>query len=95
MIKPLGDRVVVRADKAMEVSKGGIYLPEATKEKPSEGVVLAIGTGRISGETGELVPLVVKVGDKVLFAKFAGVPVIVDDEELLIMREEEIFAVAA
>lgn len=94
MIRPLGDRIVVKPAEAISVSKGGIYLPESSKEKPAEGIVMAVGSGKI-GEDGKIVPLEVSVGDKILYAKFAGNPITTEEgEDLLILREDEVFAVA-
>ena len=92
MIQPLADRIVVKAVETPEVSKGGIYLPETAKEKPGEGTVVAVGKGK-TNENGEFVALDVKVGDKILFAKFAGVPIAIEDVDYLIMKEEELFAI--
>ena len=91
-IKPLGDRVVIRPVEAEEKTKGGIILPDTAKEKPVVGEVVAAGPGRKSDD-GKIVVLEVKVGDKVLYGKYSGTEVTVDSQELLIMRESDIFAV--
>jgi chaperonin GroES len=89
---PLYDRVLVKRVEEVSVTEGGIFIPETAKEKPYEGVIVATGTGRIN-ENGILFPLAVSAGDRVLFGKYAGVEIRVDNEDLLIMREEEILGV--
>lgn len=91
-LKPLHDRIIVRAAQAEETTKGGIIIPDTAKEKPMQGEVLSIGQGKQS-EDGKITPLQVKVGDKVLYGKYAGTEVTVDGEELLIMRESDVFAI--
>ena len=91
MLKPLGDRVVIEAIAKEETTASGIVLPDSAKEKPQEGRVVAVGTGRI--ENGERVALEVKEGDKVIFSKYAGTEVTFGDQELLIMRESDSLAV--
>lgn len=91
-IKPLHDRVVVRRVEEEAVSAGGIVLPDSAKEKPAEGEVVAVGPGRAS-DNGQIIAMTVKVGDKVLFGKFAGQEVKVDGEEVLVMREDDIIAI--
>ena len=91
-IRPLHDRVVIRRVEEETKSAGGIVLPGSATEKPSQGEVLAVGPGRVS-ETGEVRPLGVKAGDKVIFGQYAGSTVKIDGEELLIMGENEIFGV--
>ena len=91
-IRPLHDRVLVRREEEETKSAGGIVLPGSAAEKPSRGEVLAVGNGKIN-DNGEVRPLDVKVGDKVLFGQYAGNTVKVDGEELLIMGEGEILAV--
>ena len=93
-IKPLHDRVVVRRLEEEKVSAGGIVLPDSAKEKPAEGEVVAVGPGKAS-DAGTVIAMSVKVGDKVLFGKYAGQEVKVDGEELLVMREDDIIAVHA
>jgi chaperonin GroES len=89
-LTPLHDRVVVKRIEEKESIKGGIIIPDSAKEKQQEGEVIAVGSGK--REKGELVPLDVKVGDRVLFGKYSGTEIKIDDEDLLILREEEILA---
>ena len=89
-ITPLHDRVLVRRLEEKEVVKGGIIIPDSAKEKPQEGEVVAVGNGR--REKGELIPLDVKPGDRILFGKYSGNDIKIDDEELLILKEDEILA---
>ncbi|MEK6650969.1 MAG: co-chaperone GroES [Bacteroidota bacterium] len=91
-MKPLADRVVVRPSQAEEKTKGGIIVPDTAKEKPVWGEVIAVGPGRINDD-GKTITPDVKVGDKVLYGKYSGTEVTVDGEELLIMRESDIFAI--
>lgn len=91
-IKPIGDRVLVKQLEPEEKSKGGIILPDTAKEKPKEGKVKAVGTGKIL-ENGKIQPLNVKAGDHILFSSYAGTEVRIDDEEYLIMKEEDILAI--
>jgi len=91
-IKPLADRIVVKPTAAEEVTRGGIILPDTAKEKPVVGEVVATGPGR-RGEDGKIVPMEVKVGDKVLYGKYSGTEVTLDRQEYLIMRESDIFAI--
>ena len=91
-IRPLHDRVIVRRLEEERKSAGGIVIPDTAKEKPVQGLILAVGKGRIL-ENGEVRPLDVKAGDKVLFGKYSGTEVKVGDEELLVMREEDIMGV--
>ncbi|HHW41727.1 MAG TPA: co-chaperone GroES [Syntrophomonadaceae bacterium] len=91
-LKPLGDRVVLRIIEQEEKTKGGIVLPDTAREKPQKGEVVAVGTGRLL-ESGERVPLDLKVGDRVVFARYAGTEVKVDGEEYLIVNERDILAV--
>lgn len=91
-IQPLGDRVVIKAVPQEEKTKSGIIMPDtATKEKPQEGEVLAVGPGRL--EKGERIPLDVKVGDRVIYSKYAGTEVKYEGEEYLILRESDILAI--
>jgi len=92
MLKPLADRVVVKAIQQEEKTKGGIVLPDTAKEKPQEGEVGAVGPGKLL-DNGERAPMEVKPGDKVLYAKYAGTEVKIDGEEYLIMRESDILAI--
>jgi chaperonin GroES len=89
-ITPLHDRVLVRRLEEKETAKGGIIIPDTAKEKPHEGEVIAVGAGKI--EKGHRVPLDVKVGDRILFGKYTGNDIKIEDQEYLILREEEIFA---
>jgi len=91
-ITPLEDRVVVIPDDEAETMRGGLYIPDTAKEKPIQGEVLAVGHGKIL-EDGKVRPLDVKVGDKILFGKYSGTEVKVGNEELLVMREEDIMGV--
>jgi len=89
-LTPLHDRVVVKRIEEKESIRGGIIIPDSAKEKQQEGEVIAVGSGK--REKGELVPLDVKPGDRVLFGKYSGTEIKIEDEELLILREEEILA---
>ena len=91
-IQPLADRVVVKALEESEQMRGGLYIPDTAKEKPSQGEVVATGPGKLSDE-GTRVELDVKVGDKVLYGKYSGTDVTLDGEEYLILRESDILAV--
>jgi chaperonin GroES len=91
-LKPLGDRVVVEPIEQEEVTAGGIVLPETAKEKPQQGMVLAVGPGA-RDEDGDYIELDVKVGDKVLYAKYAGTEFKVDGKKLLILRESDLLAI--
>ncbi len=89
-VTPLHDRVLVRRLEEKETVKGGIIIPDTAKEKPQEGEIIAVGAGRI--EKGERIPLDVKPGDRVLFGKYSGNEIRVDDQEYLILKEDEILA---
>ena len=89
-ITPLHDRVLVRRLEEKESVKGGIIIPDTAKEKPQEGEVIAVGNGR--REKGELIPLDVKPGDRILFGKYSGNDITIDDEEYMILKEDEILA---
>jgi chaperonin GroES len=91
-IRPLQDRLVVRRTQEEEKTKGGIIIPDTAKEKPLEGVVVAVGSGAVL-KNGKVVPLDVKEGDKVLFGKYTGTEVKVDGEELVLLREDDVLAV--
>ena len=93
-IKPLGDRVIVKAKEAEETTKGGIILPDTAKEKPMEGEVIAIGSGTRL-EDGKVIPLDVKVGDRILFGKWSGTEVKFSGEEYLVMKESDIMGIVA
>jgi chaperonin GroES len=90
-LDPLGDRVVVKPSTKEEVTKGGIVIPDTAKEKPQEGEVMAVGPGRMT-EDGKRIPLDVKVGDIVIYAKYGGTEIKEGDEELIILRESDILA---
>ncbi len=91
-IQPLGDRVVVKPLESGNKTKGGIVLPDTAKEKPQEGEIVAIGKGKML-ENGEIKPLEVKVGDKILYGKYSGSEITLDEQEYLILREEDILAI--
>jgi len=93
-MRPLHDRVLVRRLEESEKTAGGIFIPETAKEKPSRGRVLAVGTGKIL-EDGSVRPVDVKVGDTILFGKYAGTEVKIEEEEYLVMREDDIMGVIA
>src|ERR1700736_293129 len=90
LVTPLHDRVLVRRLEEKETAKGGIIIPDTAKEKPQEGEVMAVGAGKL--EKGKRVPLDVKAGDRILFGKYTGNDIKIDDQEYLILREEEILA---
>jgi chaperonin GroES len=90
-LKPLADRVVIKPSPAEEKTKGGIIVPDTAKEKPVWGEVVAAGPGRTTDD-GKHIPMEVKVGDKVLYGKYSGTEITIDGEEMLIMRESDIFA---
>ena len=91
-LKPLGDRVIVRAIEEEETTASGIVLPDTAKEKPQKGKVLAVGDGKINEDTGKRTPLDVKEGDEVLYSKYGGTEIKVDGEELLVLRESDVLA---
>jgi chaperonin GroES len=92
-IRPLGDRVIVKPAEREEKTKGGIFLPDtATKERPMEGTILAVGEGR-RDDNGTIIPMNVKVGDRVLYAKYGGTEFKADDEEYLILAEKDILGI--
>jgi chaperonin GroES len=91
-IIPLNDRVLVKRTEEVQMTKGGIYIPDTAKEKPIEGMVVAVGSGKVS-DSGERVALTVKAGDRVLFGKYAGTEIKVEGEEHLMMREDDILAI--
>ncbi|NLN20233.1 MAG: co-chaperone GroES [Firmicutes bacterium] len=93
-LKPLGDRVVVRAIEEEQLTAGGIVLPDTAKEKPQQGEVIAVGTGKLL-DNGERVPLEVKEGDRIIFAKYGGTEVKIKGEEYLILRENDILAIVS
>jgi chaperonin GroES len=91
-IRPLHDRILVERLEEKEVKKGGIIIPDTAKEKPQEAKVIAVGNGKV-GEDGKKIPLDVKAGDKILFGKYSGSEVKIDDKEYLILREEDVLAI--
>jgi chaperonin GroES len=91
-LRPIGDRVLVLPAKEQEVKKGGIIIPDTAKEKPQEGKIIALGTGK-TDDSGKKVPFEVKVGDRVVFSKYGGTEIKVDGEEHVILREEDILGV--
>src|SRR5258708_29058987 len=94
-LRPLGDRVVIKPVEREEMTKSGIVLPDTAKEKPQEGLVEAVGNGRYNEQTGQRVALDVKVGDRVIYAKYAGSEVKLDETEYLILSEKDILAIVA
>ena len=94
-LRPLADRVVIKPSEREEMTKSGIVLPDTAKEKPQEGTVEAVGNGRYNEQTGSRVELDVKVGDQVMYAKYAGSEVKIDEVEYLILSEKDILAVVA
>jgi chaperonin GroES len=92
-VTPLADRVLVKPIDTHEVKKGGIIIPDTAKEKPQEGEIIAVGKGRINETTGERMPVEVKKGDRVLYGKYSGTEITIDDVEYLILRESDILAV--
>ncbi|MBM3907542.1 MAG: co-chaperone GroES [Gemmatimonadetes bacterium] len=90
-VAPLADRVVIKAIEEAEQMRGGLYIPDTAKEKPQQGEIIAVGPGRY--EDGKLIPMGVKVGDKVLYGKYSGTEVTVDGENYLILRESDVLAV--
>jgi chaperonin GroES len=91
-VKPLYDRVIVRRIEEEETTKGGIIIPDTAKEKPQEGEIVAVGSGKLN-DKGERIDLEVKAGDRVLFGKYSGNEITIDGEEHLIMREDDIIAI--
>ena len=91
-VKPLHDRILVERIDEEEKTPGGIIIPDTAKEKPSRGKVVAVGTGRKTDD-GKVIPLEVKVGDKILFGKYAGTEIKIEGKEYLMMREDEVFAI--
>jgi len=91
-IRPLHDRILVKRVEEQQVKKGGIIIPDTAKEKPQEGKVIAVGNGKVNDE-GKKIPLDVKAGDRILFGKYSGSEVKVEDEEYLILREEDVLGI--
>ena len=92
-IRPLFDRILVKRVEEATRSAGGLFLPETAKEKPAEGEVLAVGQGRVNDESGEVTALQVKIGDKVVFGKYAGTEIKVAGEDRVILREDDILGI--
>jgi chaperonin GroES len=90
--RPLHDRILIKRIEEKETVKGGIIIPDSAKEKPQEGEVVAVGNGKMS-EDGKVVPLDVKAGDRILFGKYSGTEIKIDNEEYLILKEEEVLGV--
>lgn len=90
-LKPMGDRVVIRATEQNQVTAGGIFLPDSAKERPQKGEVVAVGPGRILNN-GKLVEMEVKVGDKIIYSKYAGTEIQVENEELLVLGSNDVLA---
>jgi len=91
-VRPLHDRILIKRIEEQESVKGGIIIPDTAKEKPQEGEVMAVGSGK-KAKDGSVIPLDVKVGDRILFGKYSGTDIRIDNEEYLIVREEEVLAV--
>jgi len=91
-IRPLHDRILVKREEEQDVKKGRIIIPDTAKEKPQEGKVIAVGTGKVM-EDGKKIPLDVKTSDRILFGKYSGSEVKLEDEEYLIMKEEDVLAI--
>jgi len=90
-LQPLADRVLVKPVEKEEKTKSGIYLPDTAKEKPQEGEIMAVGPGKMTDD-GKRIPMDLKVGDRVIYAKYGGTEIKVDDEDLMILRESDILA---
>ncbi|MDO9333959.1 MAG: co-chaperone GroES [Dehalococcoidales bacterium] len=90
-LQPMGNRLVVKPTQVEEKTKSGIYIPDTVKEKPQEGKVIAVGPGRVTDE-GKRIPMEVEVGDIIIYTKYGGSEIKIDDEELIIMREDDILA---
>jgi len=94
MVRPLHDRVLIKRIEESETVRGGIIIPDSAKEKPQEGEVVAVGNGKVL-EDGKVLPLEVQAGDRVLFGKYSGTEIKLEDEEYLILREDEILGITA
>lgn len=92
-ITPIGDKVIIQRDEADEMTDSGLYIPEQAKDTPKTGTVVAVGTGALNHDTGERIPMTLKVGEKVIFTSYAGTEIKVGDDEVLIMSEDEILAI--
>ena len=91
-VRPLGDRIIVKPIEEKEVKKGGIIIPDTAKEKPQQGEVVAAGKGKIS-EDGKVLPMEVKVGDKILYGKYSGTEIKIDDKEHLILHQDDVLGI--
>lgn len=91
-LKPLGDRIIIKALPQEEVTKGGVFLPDTAKEKPQQGEVLSVGQGRYD-DNGKLIPMAVKTGNKVLYGKYSGTEIKLEGEEYLILSEKDVLAI--
>ena len=92
-LTPLADRVVIRASEEGETMRGGLYIPDTAKEKPQQGEIVAAGPGKFDEKGGQRIPMDVKVGDRVLYGKYSGTEITLDNEQYLILRESEVLAV--
>ena len=92
-LQPLDERIVVQASEAEEMTASGLVIPDTAKEKPQQGEVLAVGPGRRSEQTGEIIPLDVKVGDKVVYSKYGGTEITVDGSDVLILNGRDVLAI--
>jgi chaperonin GroES len=93
-LQPLEDRIVVRPSKSEETTASGLVIPDTAKEKPQQGEVLAVGPGRRSDNTGEVIPLGISVGDTVVYSKYGGTEITIDGEDLLILSSRDVLAIA-
>lgn len=92
-LQPLDDRIVVKASEAEEMTASGLVIPDTAKEKPQQGEVLAVGPGRRSDQSGEVIPMDVKVGDKVVYSKYGGTEITVEGQDLLILNARDVLAI--
>ena len=92
-LQPLDDRIVVKANEAEETTASGLVIPDTAKEKPQQGSVIAVGAGRRSEQTGEIIPMDVKVGDKVVYSKYGGTEITIDGDDLLILNARDVLAI--
>jgi chaperonin GroES len=92
-VKPLGDKVLVQRAEAESKTESGIYLPESAKDKPKEGTIIAVGSGRLNHDTGDRTPFTVSKGDRVIFSSYGGTEIKIDNEDYLIMTEDDILGI--
>ncbi|MDA0215281.1 MAG: co-chaperone GroES [Planctomycetota bacterium] len=92
-VRPLGDKVIVKRDEAQSKTESGIFIPEAAKDKPKQGKIVALGSGILNKDTGKYMPFTVKKGDTVLFTTYSGTEIKIDDETFIIMTEEDILGI--